>query len=118
VGLVQRRIEAAGTSTICLSNIAAFTASVGAPRVAAIEHPGSQPLGPPGDAERQREILAATLDALLSIETPGQVVDLPFEWPKGVRRGMPRKLPPIAKLLMLKPWLLPRFASGDIPDPK
>jgi D-proline reductase (dithiol) PrdB len=116
VGLVQREIEAAGISTICLSNIAAFTASVGAPRVAAIEHPGSQPLGPPGDADGQREILAATLDALVSIESPGQIVHLPFQWPKGVRRGMPRKLPPIAKLLMKKPWLIPRFVSGDIPE--
>lgn len=115
MGLVQRRIEAAGISTICLSNIAAFTASVGAPRVAAIEHPGSQPLGPPGDTEHQRAILAATLGALVTIETPGQVVPLPFQWPKGARRGLPRKLPPIAKLLMLKPWLLPRFVSGDIP---
>jgi D-proline reductase (dithiol) PrdB len=115
VGLVQRRIEEAGTSTICLSNIAAFTASVGAPRVAAIEHPGSQPLGPPGDAEHQREILAATLEALAGIDTPGGVVDLPFRWPKGVRRGRPQKLPPIAALLMKKPWLIPRFVSGDIP---
>jgi len=116
VGLVQREIEAAGTSTICLSNIAEFTASAGAPRVAAIEHPGSQPLGPPGDAERQRAILRATLDAIVAIDRPGEVVHLPFEWPKGAPRGLPRQLPPIAKLLLKKPWLLPRFVSGDIPD--
>lgn len=115
MGLVQRAIEAAGVSAICLSNIAAFTASVGAPRVAAIEHPGSQPLGPPGDADRQRAILSASLEALAGIDEPGAVVNLPFTWPKGAPRGRPRPLPPIAKLLMKKPWLIPRLVSGDIP---
>jgi hypothetical protein len=115
VGLVQRAIEAAGVSTICLSNIGAVTASVGAPRVAAIEHPGSQPFGPPGDAERQRAILAAALETLQTITQPGAVVELPFSWPKGVSTGRPRQLPPIAKLMFKKPWLLPRFISGDIP---
>ena len=116
MGLVQREVEAAGVSTISLSNIAAFTASVGAPRVAAIEHPGSQPLGPAGDAERQAAVLRAALAALAAIDTPGQIVDLPFTWPAGVPRGRPRALPPIAKLLVKKPWLVPRFVGGRIPD--
>jgi hypothetical protein len=115
VGLVQRELEAAGFSTVSLSNIAAFTAATGAPRVAAIEHPGSQPLGPPGDAERQRDVLSATLDVLSTAQTPGIVVDLPFTWPRGVPRGRPKPLPPIVGLLARKPWLLPRFVSGDIP---
>jgi hypothetical protein len=115
VGLVQRVIEAAGISTICLSNIAELTASIGAPRVAAIEYPGSQPFGPPFDAERQKAVLKATLDALRTIQVPGQVVELPFTWPKRQPKGLPRNLPPIAKLLIKKPWLLPKFINGNIP---
>jgi D-proline reductase (dithiol) PrdB len=116
VGLVQRKIEAAGMSTISLSNIAALTASVGAPRVAAIEHPGSQPLGPPHDAERQAAVLEATLEALCQIQSPGTVLELNFTWPEGVPAATkPRKAPPISRLLMRKPWLLPRLISGEIP---
>ena len=115
MGLVQRVVEQAGISTICLSNIAELTASIGAPRVAAIEHPGSQPFGPPFVAERQKAVLKATLEALQTIEVPGQVVELPFTWPKNKSKGLPREVPPIAKLLIKKPWLLPRFISGDIP---
>lgn len=117
MGLVARALEQAGISTIVLSNIAAFSASVGTPRVAAIHFPGSQPLGPAGDADTQRDVLRATLDELVKMTDPGSVVDLPFEWPRGASKATkPRALPPIAKLMMKKPWLLPRFISADIPD--
>jgi D-proline reductase (dithiol) PrdB len=115
VGLVQRVIERAGISTISLSNIAALTASTGAPRVAAIEHPGSQPLGPPDDAERQRAVLTAALEALAGITEPGALVHLPFTWPRGAPRGRLRRPPPIATTIMKRPWLLRRLISGDIP---
>ncbi|MCP4602531.1 MAG: hypothetical protein GY847_18780 [Proteobacteria bacterium] len=111
---MQRSIEEAGISTICLSNIAELTASVGAPRVAAIEHPGSQPLGPPGDTIRQLEVLTAALKTLEQIETPGTIVDLPFTWPKSARHSKPKVPPPIAKLIMKKPWLLPKLIYGKI----
>lgn len=116
MGLVQRVIEEAGISTICLSNIADLTASIGAPRVAAIEYPGSQPFGPPFDVERQKAVLKATLEALQTIQVPGQVVELPFVWPKNQPKGIPRDMPPIAKLLFKKPWLLPKLISGNIPE--
>jgi len=50
VGLVQREIEAARFSTISLSMTPELTASVGAPRIAAVEHPFEMSLGLPGDA--------------------------------------------------------------------
>jgi D-proline reductase (dithiol) PrdB len=118
VGLVQRAIEAAGISTITLSTIPDFTASVGVPRIAAIEHPLGRPFGQAGDAEGQRAVLRATLRALADIDTPGGRVDLPFEWPQppGKARSEARQMPPIASLMMRKPWLLARFIAGDIPD--
>lgn len=105
-------------STITLSTIADFTAAVGAPRVAAIEYPLGQPLGKPGDSQGQKAVLSAALKALEEIQEPGEVVDLPFEWPEPPRkvRSHPRKPPPIVKLIKRRPWLLARFISGAIPE--
>lgn len=118
MGLVQRAVESAGISTITLSTIPDFTASVSAPRIAAIEHPLGRPFGQPGDAEGQRAVLRAALRALVEIDKPGGRVDLPFEWPEppGKARSEGRRMPPIARLMMRKPWLLARFIAGDIPD--
>jgi hypothetical protein len=117
VGLAQREIEAAGLSTLSLSPIAAFTASVGAPRVAAIEHPGAVILGRPGDAEGQTAVLRAALQALERMDTPGAVEELPFVWPEEPRRARyhPPRPPPIVKLLRRKPWLLLRLLSRSFP---
>jgi hypothetical protein len=117
VGLVQRRIEETGIPTITLSPIADFTASVGAPRVAAIAHPNGVTVGRPGDHEGQRAVLGATLDAFRKIDTPGQVVPLDFTWPDPPSRSRfePAQPPPIVKLIKRKPWLLLRLARGDIP---
>ena len=61
MGLVQREMEAAGVATVTLSTLPDFTRSVGAPRVAGIAYPMGMPLGAPGDADGQREVLKAAL---------------------------------------------------------
>jgi hypothetical protein len=53
-----------------------LTASVGVPRIAAIEHPSGMTLGLPGDETRQLGVLRA----LEEVSRPGTVVNLPFEW--------------------------------------
>jgi hypothetical protein len=118
VGLAQREIEAAGIATVSLSMIPDFTAAPGAPRVAGISYPLSRPLGNPGDAQGQRDILRAALAVLEEAEEPGAVATLPFTWPepaKTVRREKLTEPPPIAKLLKAKPWLYFKLVSGDIP---
>ncbi len=96
----------------------AFTASVGAPRVAAIEHPLGRLLGMPGDAAGQMAILKATLQALVTIDEPGDVIHLPFEWPETPRqaRSHPEEPPPISKYLRKHPWMLRKFMTKEIPD--
>ena len=120
MGLVQREIEASGISTISLSPIADFTASVSPPRVAAIEYPLGQNFGRPGDSQGQMAVLRATLEALVEIDQPGRVHHLPFEWPekgsKGARATHPPEPPPITKYLMSHPWLYPKLIAGDIPE--
>jgi hypothetical protein len=117
VGLVQRRIEAAGLSTISLSSVPDLTASVGVPRLAAIEYPLGYLVGQPGNTEGQMAVLRATLHALAETTRPGSIRHLPFEWPASAKKlsARPPKTPPISKYLMRRPWLIPNLLSRDVP---
>jgi D-proline reductase (dithiol) PrdB len=104
-------------STITLSSIPDLTATVGVPRLAAIEHPLGYLLGQPGDREGQTAVLRATLHALVEMTRPGSVTHLPFEWPASARRlsARPPKTPPISKYLLRHPWLIPNLLSREVP---
>jgi hypothetical protein len=117
VGLVASKIEAAGISTICLSNIPILTASVGVPRVVALEYPFAKTLGFPGDTAGQLEVLRATLGAGSDIQEPGGISHLPFKWPetKAKAQAHPSVPPPIATYLKRHPWHLPKFINREIP---
>ena len=116
MGLVQREIEAAGFSTLSLSMIPELTASAGAPRIAAIEHPFGVTLGRPGDAAGQLAVLRAALQAVEAIAEPGGVVHLPFQWTSTEKLVLgPPVPPPIAQYLVRHPWALPRFLNRTPP---
>ena len=117
MGLVASKIEAAGISTICLSNVPALTASVGVPRLVALEYPFAQTLGFPGDAEGQTEVLRATLTEGSEIQEPGGERHLPFRWPqtKAQAQAHPAEPPPIATYLKRHPWHLPKFINREVP---
>jgi len=116
VGLVQREIEAGGFSTISLSMMPELTASTGAPRIAAIEHPFGLTLGLPADAARQLAVLQGALRALEEISQPGAVVHLPFEWnPPENLKTHPPEPPPITQHLRRRPWLFPKFLNRTPP---
>jgi len=61
-------------------------------------------------------VLEATLRALETIRTPGQIVHLPFEWPEPPKavKNHPPEDPPIARYLARNPWFLPRLLSRNI----
>ena len=117
MGLVQRVLEAEGLPTVSLSMIPDFTRAVGVPRLAGIAYPMSRPMGRPGDAPGQREVLRALLGVLDSAKEPGTYVELPFAWPEtpAQARAGSDVHPPIARHLALRPWLLRRLYSGEIP---
>jgi hypothetical protein len=117
VGLAQREIEAAGFSTITLSPVPDLTAAVSAPRVVAIEYPLGRTLGEPGDTAGQMAVLRATLAALEKIQTPGDVVHLPFQWPEPPKqvKNHPAQPPPITGYLMRNPWFVRRLLKRVIP---
>lgn len=113
MGLVAREIEAAGFSTIVLSPLPEWTAAVGAPRIAAIEHPFGQTVGAPGDAAGQTAVLRAALGALADIAAPGTVRHLPFRWAGPEPEEGPE--PPIVGAIKKRPWLYRKLLAGDIP---
>ena len=119
MGLAQRVLEAGGIATVTLSMIPDLTRAVGVPRLVGISHPMGQPFGRPNDADRQRAVLRAMLELLVSASGPGSEIELPFEWPetpaqaRNASRGVPPS--PITELLLKKPWLLPCLYTGRIP---
>lgn len=117
MGLVASKIEAAGISTICMSNIPDLTASVGTPRLVAIEFPFARTLGFPGDAKGQMEVLRATLAAGLDILEAGGIRHLPFKWPetKAKAKADPPEPPPIGPYLKRRPWYLSNLINREIP---
>jgi hypothetical protein len=94
-----------------------LTASVSAPRIAAIEYPLGRTLGQPTDVQSQLAVLRATLHALGAISTPGQIVHLPFEWPEPPKlvQNHPPEPPPIGRYLSRNPWFLPRLLNRSVP---
>ena len=117
MGLVAHAIEAAGVSTVCLSNIPDLTESVGVSRLVAIEYPFARTLGRPGDREGQLAVLRGMLSAAEDMEKPGQVKHLPFKWhetPAQARAG-DTEPSPITAYLKKHPWHLPRLLTRDIP---
>lgn len=94
------------------------TRAVGSPRVAGISYPMARPMGRPGDAAGQREVLRAALRVLADAPHAGAYVELPFVWPetpRAARKGADVH-PPIARLLARKPWLAARLYAGRIPE--
>lgn len=114
---MQRELEAAGITTICLTPVPDLTASVSAPRIAAIEYPLGRTLGQPCDDAGQTAVLEATLGALETIQNPGEIVHLPFEWPEDPKQvqNHPPEDPPIAQYIVRHPWTLPRLLSRNLP---
>lgn len=95
-----------------------LTRGTGAPRVIGLAYPMARAFGRPGDADGQREVLRATLQAAAAMTEPRSYTELSFEWPEPRSQAIrePDPPPPISQLLSKKPWLLPRLISGRLPD--
>ena len=102
MGLVARKIEAAGIPTVTLNMIWPYQRLVGMPRLAAIEHPFGRPFGDVGDVETQRAVLRAMLDVAASATEPGEVVHLPFVWPQDPKETKWHPAEPSPIIAMMK----------------
>jgi len=78
--IVQRAIEEAGIPTIIIAALPPVVRQNGSPRVSAPLVPMGANAGEPNNVEMQRLITKETLEALVSIETPGRIKALPYEY--------------------------------------
>jgi hypothetical protein len=97
VGLAQRELEKRGLVTVSLTNMPFITAKIGVPRAVAVEFPFGMIWGHPGDHAMHERIMRHLLEAAESIEQPGTIVELPYEWPEEdfkKRDWFPEEKPP------------------------
>ncbi len=80
MGLIARVIEAAGVPTLSMTSAWDITAQVVPPRSAYVHFPLGHQTGKPGDADGQRALVRAALEAAWRIERPGEIVRLDFDW--------------------------------------
>lgn len=78
--IVQRSIEAIGIPTIIIAALPPVARQQGSPRVSAPLVPMGANVGEPHNKDMQTGILKDTLDALVSIDTCGKIVSLPYEY--------------------------------------
>ena len=76
MGLIQRKVEAAGIPTISISLSKEVTRKVAPPRAVYTGFPLGHPLGFPGQPSLQMRILHQTLGFLETIDTPGSLVEI------------------------------------------
>jgi hypothetical protein len=80
VGLIQREIERAGIATIGISIVRQYTEKVKPPRTVYLRWPFGHPLGEPGNVRQHQAVLFEAFKALYAIDTPGEIINLPFRW--------------------------------------
>jgi hypothetical protein len=80
VGLIARNIEAAGIPTIAMSSALDITRAVNPPRAVFNDFPLGHTAGKPLDRRLQREIMIETLSAFATMQTPGSIKMMPYEW--------------------------------------
>lgn len=77
---MQRAIEEAGIPTIIIAALPLVVRQNGAPRAVAPLVPMGANAGEPNNKEMQRAIVKDSLKNLVSIEIPGGIVSLPYEY--------------------------------------
>ena len=63
-----------------VSIVREYTEKVKPPRTVFVKWPFGHPLGEPGKAKQQRAVVLEAFRALYTIDTPGEIIDLPFKW--------------------------------------
>lgn len=80
MGLIAREIEKHGIPTICLTSALSITRAVNPPRAVYVDFPLGHTTGKANDRPLQRRIMIDTLSALDSIQVPGDIRMLPYQW--------------------------------------
>ena len=85
MGLVSRVVEEHGIANVNVSTGRDITATTLPPRTVFVNHPMGNPFGRPEQKDLQREILLHALGMLETCRTPGELVDLPYDWGEPIK---------------------------------
>lgn len=67
---------------MCVTSARSITESVNPPRAVFVDFPLGHTTGKPHDPQLQRDIVTQALSALVTVEEPGTIIDLPYRWSK------------------------------------
>jgi len=73
-------VEEVGICTVYVGSARDMMAQVKPPRPVFINFPLGHQCGKPFDRELQRSIIKDALKILETLQEPGQIIDLPYEW--------------------------------------
>jgi hypothetical protein len=88
VPVLARTIEAAGLSTILVTNMPYWAEKTGVPRTLAVEFPFGHTLGQPHNDTQQMSIISQALCVLEKANEPGMIVHSQDKWPLPVEEAM------------------------------
>lgn len=98
--VLARTFEAAGFSTIMVTNMPFWAEKVGVPRALAVEFPFGHILGRPDDRAQQLRVIRQALAVLETATEPETIIHSPEEWPTSLAEAHhvahPETPPPIA----------------------
>lgn len=97
--VLARTFEAAGMSTIMVTNMPFWAEKIGVPRTLSVEFPFGHILGQPHNKEQQMRVIRQALEVLEKVEAPGTVIHSEEKWPapleEALRDSHPETRPPI-----------------------
>ena len=80
MGLIAREIEGRGIPTLSMTSALSITRSANPPRAAYLDFPLGHTAGKPHQPRLNRDIVLNALKAFETLQQPGQVSMLPYEW--------------------------------------
>ncbi len=80
MGLIAREIESRGIPSLSMSSAYSITRAVRPPRAVHLDFPLGHTAGKALEDELNLEIMRSTLAAFESLDEPGRILRLPFEW--------------------------------------
>jgi len=88
VPVLARTLEAAGLSTVLVTNMPFWAKRVGVPRTLAVEFPFGHLLGQPHDAAQQMRVIGQALEVLETAQAAGAIVHSPETWPVSQKEAL------------------------------
>lgn len=80
VCLIARHLESIGIPTLCITSAQDIIKSGQPPRAVFVDYPLGHTTGRPFDTDNQLAIVSDAISAFDSIDKPGQIITLPYEW--------------------------------------